>query len=438
MQDFTEKIMPQPCLANLFTYVHNLVHPPGTRFLIFAVAKHFIMASEIKCPGCGHQFALGEAEAEEYKKELQKKMTSYVKQKDDEYKRKVEELERQKSAMETAAHEAARKKATQELAVKLQALEEEARVKNQQLQDLQRKELEFLRERNELEQKARNIEIEIERRLLEDRKRIEQEAIQREGQVFEMRLREKELQMESMKRTIEELKRKSELSITQQQGEAQEVLLEKILTEHFPFDTIEEVGKGVEGADCIQVVRNPTGKECGKIIYESKRTKGWNNAWIDKLKTDMRNNQADLAILVTQTFPKGMECFGEKDGVWICSFKEVFGLAAALRNAIIRIAETKRSEENKGEKMQMLYNYLTGLEFRQQIEAIVEGFMSMKQSITRERVQMEKLWKEREKQLDKVLLNTSGLYGSIKGIAGASVEDIPLLEMAGDDDDMAS
>ena len=152
----------------------------------------------------------------------------------------------------------------------------------------------------------------------------------------------------------------------------------------------------------------------------------------------MRNNQADLAILVTQTFPKGMECFGEKDGVWICSFKEVFGLAAALRNAIIRIAETKRSEENKGEKMQMLYNYLTGLEFRQQIEAIVEGFMSMKQSITRERVQMEKLWKEREKQLDKVLLNTSGLYGSIKGIAGASVEDIPLLELAGDDDDMAA
>lgn len=396
------------------------------------------MGSEIKCPSCGTQFALGEAEAEEYKKELQKKMTSYVKQKDDEYKRKVEDLERQKTAMEAAAHDAARKKATQELSVKLQSLEEEARIKNQQLQDLQRKELEFLREKNELEQRARNIEIEIEKRLLEDRKKIEQDAIQRENQVFEMRMREKELQMESMKRTIEELKRKSELSLSQQQGEAQEVLLEEILAEHFPFDTIEEVGKGVEGADCMQVVRNPAGKECGKIIYESKRTKGWNNAWIDKLKNDMRNNQADLAILVTQTFPKGMECFGEKDGVWICSFKEVFGLAAALRNAIIRIAETKRSEENKGEKMQMLYNYLTGLEFRQQIEAIVEGFMSMKQSITRERVQMEKLWKEREKQLDKVLLNTSGLYGSIKGIAGASVEDIPLLELAGSDDDMAA
>ncbi|HEY0679299.1 MAG TPA: DUF2130 domain-containing protein, partial [Chitinophagaceae bacterium] len=167
----------------------------------------------------------------------------------------------------------------------------------------------------------------------------------------------------------------------------------------------------------------------------SKRTKGWTSNWIDKLKNDMRSRQADLAILVTQTFPKGMDCFGERDGVWICSFKEVIGLASALRNAVIRIAESRKSEENKGEKMQMLYNYLTGLEFRQQIEAIVEGFMTMKQSILKERVQMEKLWKEREKQLEKVLINTSGMYGSIKGIAGASVEEIPLLEAAKDEED---
>jgi hypothetical protein len=123
-----------------------------------------------------------------------------------------------------------------------------------------------------------------------------------------------------------------------------------------------------------------------------------------------------------------MECFGERDGVWICSFREVTGLTSALRNAIIRIAETKRSEENKGEKMQMLYNFLTGNEFRQQMEAIVEGFSEMEQSIMKERVMMEKIWKERKKQLDKVLINTAGMYGSIKGIAGSSVGDIPLLE----------
>jgi hypothetical protein len=142
----------------------------------------------------------------------------------------------------------------------------------------------------------------------------------------------------------------------------------------------------------------------------------------------MRNTQADVAILVTQVYPRNMDCFGEKDGIWICSFKEVAGLTAVLRNAIIRIAETRKSEENKGEKMQMLYNYLTGLEFRQQMEAIVEGFTELEQSIMREKIQMEKIWKERKKQLDKVLLNTAGMYGSIRGIAGASVQSIPLLE----------
>jgi hypothetical protein len=377
-------------------------------------------------------FALGEAEAEEYKKELHQQMKDYVKKKDEEFKRKAEDFEKQKALIEAAAH----KKATEELAVKLRSMEEESKAKTLQLQELQRKEIEFLRQQNELEQRARNIDIEIEKRLLEDRKKIEQEAIQRESQLFDLRMKEKELQLESMKKTIEELKRKSEQGLTQQQGEAQEVLLEQLLAEHFPFDSVEEVGKGVEGADCMQVVRNFAGKECGKIIYESKRTKGWNSAWVEKLKNDMRNRQADLAILVTQAFPKGMDCFGERDGIWICSFKEVVGLATALRNAIIRIAESRRSEENKGEKMQMLYNYLTGIEFRQQVEAILEGFMSMKNSITKEKMQMEKMWKEREKQLEKVLINTSGLYGSIRGIAGASVQEIPLLETTQDNDEV--
>ena len=393
------------------------------------------MSTTIKCPNCSHEFALGEAEAEEYKKELQQKMTNYIKQKDDEYKRKVEDFEKQKSSIE----ETTRKKVTDEMSVKLKSLEEEARQKTQQLQDMQKKELELLRERNELEQRTKNLDFEIEKRLLEDRKKIELETSQREHQLFDLKFKEKELQLEGLKKTIEELKRKSEQGSMQQQGEAGEILLEEILREYFPYDTLEEVGKGVEGADCILIVRNSKGIECGKIIFESKRTKSWSNIWIDKLKNDMRSQQADIAILVTQAFPKGMDCFGQKDGVWVASFKEIISLTVALRNAIIQISETRRSDENKGEKMQMLYTYLTGTEFRQQIEAIVEGFMAMKQSITKERIQMEKIWKEREKQLDKVLLNTSGLYGSIKGIAGASVQDIPLLEVSDEEneDDMA-
>jgi len=209
----------------------------------------------------------------------------------------------------------------------------------------------------------------------------------------------------------------------------------EILKENFPFDVIEEVGKGVEGADCIQTVRNNVGVACGKIIYESKRTKAWSNSWIDKLKADKRNTGADVAILVTQAFPKDMDKFGERDGIWVCSFYEVASLAHALRGGIIKISEAYRSQEGKADKMQMLYDYLTGNEFRGQMEAIVEGFMSLKQGITKERVQMEKVWKEREKQIEKVLLSTSGMYGSVKGIAGASVSDIPLLE--GTDDSTA-
>ena len=393
------------------------------------------MSTIIKCPNCSHEFALGEAEAEEYKKELQQKMTVYIKQKDEEYRRKTEDFDKQRSAIE----ETTRKKVTEELSMKLRSLEEEARQKNQQLQDLQKKELDLLRERNELEQRTKNIDIEIEKRLLEDRKKIEQETSQREHQLFDLKLKEKELQLDGLKKTIEELNRKSEQGSMQQQGEAGELILEEILRDYFPYDTLEEVGKGVEGADCILTVRNSKGAECGKIIFESKRAKGWSNNWIDKLKNDMRSKQADIAVLVTQTFPKGMNCFGLKDGVWLASFKEVISLTIALRNAIIQISEKKRADENKGEKMQMLYNYLTGIEFRQQIEAIVEGFVSMKHSITKERIQMEKIWKEREKQLDKVLLNTSGLYGSIKGIAGASVQDIPMLEASENEneDDMA-
>jgi hypothetical protein len=388
------------------------------------------MTNNINCPKCGHSFALGEAEAEEYKKELRKEMQAYKEKNDAKIKQREEEFEKEKALIQSAAQQ----KIRDELQAKLTSLEEDSHRKTQQLQDLQKKELDLLRERNELEQKTKNIEIEIERRLLEDKKKIEQDITSREKELFDLRLKEKDIQMESMKKTIDDLKRKSEQGSMQTQGEAQELVLEDKLREYFPFDTVIEVGKGVEGADCILIVRNNIGTECGRIIFESKRTKGWNNVWVDKLKNDMRTKQADLAILVTQVFPKGMDCFGERDGVWLCTFKELFGMASALRNAIIRIAESKKSEENKGEKMQMLYNYLTGLEFRQQIEAIVEGFISIKNSISRERIQMEKIWKEREKQLDKVLLSTSGMYGSVKGIAGASVQNIPLLEGTEDDE----
>ncbi|WP_462220677.1 DUF2130 domain-containing protein [Ferruginibacter sp.] len=380
------------------------------------------MATEVKCPNCGHQFELNESLKNEVEKELRGKMIDWQKKKE-------EEFDKQKTVLVNDAI----KKAGEETAAKLKSLEEDARIKTQQLQELQKKELDLLRDKNALEEKQKNLEVEIEKRFLEKRKEIEESAIKREQELFDLKTKEYKLQMEQQQKLIEELKRKSEQGSMQLQGESQEALLEEILKDNFPFDIIEEVGKGVEGADCIQLVRNNSGVVCGRIIYESKRTKAWSNSWIDKLKTDKRTSGSDVAILVSQVFPKDMDKFGEKDGVWVCNFSEVSSVSYLLRSGIIKVFETQKAQEGKGDKMKMLYDYLTGNEFRGQMEAIVEGFMAMKQSIMKERIQMEKLWKEREKQLEKVLLSTSGMYGSVKGIAGASVSDIPLLD--GDYDD---
>jgi len=227
------------------------------------------------------------------------------------------------------------------------------------------------------------------------------------------------------------MKRKAEQGSMQMQGEVQELLLEELLQTTFPFDNIAPVGKGVRGADCIQTVRNQLGTEVGKIIFESKRTKDFTNDWIEKLKTDMRNLGADVAVIVTQALPKDMDRFGEKEGVYICTFSEVRSVVLLLRNALLKIYDAKKSQENKGDKMVMLYDYLIGNEFGEQWKAIREGFMSMKLSIQRERDTMEKLWKSREKQLEKVLLNAAHIKGSIEGIAGADAVNLNIL----DDDD---
>jgi len=275
----------------------------------------------------------------------------------------------------------------------------------------------------------------IQRQLLEERSKLkeqlqkeESEKVSLKEQEFQLRTKELEKQIEDQKKLVEEMRRKSEQGSMQLQGEVQELMLEEMLQSTFPFDKIEEVGKGVRGADCVQIVRNQFGNESGKIIYESKRTKDFSNEWIEKLKKDMRSHGADVAVIVTQTFPKDMERFGEKDGVYICTFNEVRSVALLLRNALLKIADARKSQENKGDKMVMLYDYLTGTEFSEQWKAIREGFMSMRQSIQKERDTMERLWKAREKQLEKVLLNAAHIQGSVEGIAGADAVNLNLLE----------
>ncbi len=305
----------------------------------------------------------------------------------------------------------------------------------EKLRSARKKELEFLQKEQDIKRKEEELEINIQRKINEEReklsleiRKIEDQKLQQAELDFKLKLAEKDKQLEDQKKLAEEMKRKAEQGSMQLQGEVQELMLENILHSTFPHDKIIPVGKGVRGADCIQTVCNPFGNECGKIIYESKRTSSFSAEWIDKLKADMRSQGADLAVIVTQTLPRDMERFGERDGVYICTFTEVRSLALVLRNSIIEVFKLTRSQENKGDKMHMLYSYLTSNEFGEQWKAIREGFLSMKISIQKERDAMEKLWKAREKQLEKVLLNAAHIKGSVEGIAGADAINLNLIE----------
>ncbi|OYY10133.1 MAG: hypothetical protein B7Y11_09415 [Sphingobacteriia bacterium 24-36-13] len=369
---------------------------------------------------------------DEIEKELRGKMKDWQKKKEIET---AELLEAEKKKMQSEMQETVKKSLAADYENQLKLLQQEAADSAEKLKESRRKELEFLQKEQALKTREEEMQLTIQRQLMEERSKLkeqlqkeESEKISLKEQEYQLRTKELEKQIEDQKKLVEEMRRKSEQGSMQLQGEVQELMLEEMLQSTFPFDKIEEVGKGVRGADCIQIVRNQFGNESGKIIYESKRTKDFSNEWIEKLKKDMRSHGADVAVIVTQTFPKDMERFGEKDGVYICTFTEVRSVALLLRNALLKIADARKSQENKGDKMVMLYDYLTGTEFSEQWKAIREGFMSMRQSIQKERDTMERLWKAREKQLEKVLLNAAHIQGSVEGIAGADAVNLNLIE----------
>ena len=408
------------------------------------------MPTDIKCPACGHQFPMEEAVSEEYKKDLREQMLAYKKQKDSELAKREDEyatlaakketefsqkLQHEKLQLQQSLETSLRKTIATDFENKVQLLEQNAKSNEEKLKAARQKELEFLQKEQALKNKEAELEISVQKLLQEERGKLSEELRKLEEQKgaakendYQMRLKELEKQLDDQKKLAEEMRRKAEQGSMQLQGEVQELALEAMLQAAFPFDLIVEVGKGVKGADCIQTVRNSFGQECGKIIYESKRTNNFAADWIEKLKADMRSMGADVAVIVTQAMPKDMDGFGEKNGVWICQFTEARAMIALLRDSIIKVYSASKSQQNRGDKMHLLYDYLTGNEFAEQWKAVREGFMSMKLSIQRERDAMEKLWKAREKQLEKVLLNAAHIRGSIEGIAGQDNINLSLMD----------
>jgi hypothetical protein len=325
-----------------------------------------------------------------------------------------------------------KKKFSDEQAEQFQKLQEELNEKTKKISELNLAKAEIEKLKREKEEAKSLAELEAQKKLnelLNEEKFKIKRAAEEEN---ELKLKELQKKLDDQKQLTEEMKRKQEQGSMQLQGEVQELAIEEWLEAQFPLDSIEEIKKGARGGDCIQLVNTREHQNCGKIYYESKRTKDFSASWIDKLKGDMREKDADIGVLVTEVMPVGMERMGMKDGIYICTYEEFKALSGILRETIVQVNNALGSQVNKGDKMQMLYDYLTSNGFRMSVEAIVEGFSAMKAGLETEKRSMHRIWKEREKQLEKVIYNTIEMHASIRGIAGNAIQAVKALELPDD------
>jgi hypothetical protein len=403
--------------------------------------------TRINCPKCGHEFNVEDVLAkqieEKYRNEMNLSITKIqedyatkelsLKQRENEIKQQQADIDlkvTEKLKMETdKAAKQLKTQFEQQYEQRLKSLSDETESAKKEISDLKNAKIENEQLKRKLKDQEQDLVLKYEQKLTE-RLQHETETIQRrESERVDLKLKERDELIGSLSRQVEEMRRKAEQGSMQMQGEVQELAVEEILRSMFPVDLIEEVGKGIKGADVIHTVRNRIGTDCGKILYESKRTKTFVQDWILKLKADALIVKADLLVIITEALPEGIEKIGQRDGVWICTYNDFKGLVIVLRENLIKIADAYSSQTNKGEKMQMLYDYLMSNEFLMQANAIVEGFNSLQDSYIREKRAMERIWKEREKQLEKVLLNTNHFIGSIKGIAGTSIPQLKEIGM---------
>jgi len=407
--------------------------------------------TKIKCPNCGFDLNVNEILYHQLEEDLKQKFNSQLNAERKKFESQADQLKSEREKLEEDKKKAAeeineavgkrlkaekeileneiRKKLVEEDTEKYNSLQKELNEKSEKLKEfsLARAEIEKLkREKNEMREA---IEAESQRTLNEKIQEEKERIRKSESEKNELVIRELQKKLDDQKKLTEEMQRKQDQGSMQTQGEVQELAIEEWLKANFPLDTIEEIKKGQRGADCIQIVNTHTKIDCGRIYYESKRAERFANDWIEKFKADMRSRGINAGILVTQVMPKDMDRMGIKEGIWICSFNEFKGLSSLMRESLIRISEVTASQENKGDKMVMLYDYLISPEFKAQIEAIVEGFTQMKSDLDKEKTAMMKIWATREKQIDKVITNTTTMYGSIKGIGGKAIGTVQALEL---------
>jgi hypothetical protein len=333
-----------------------------------------------------------------------------------------------RAKLETAV-QAERTRAVAERAAELETLQQQLAVQKAKAAEAQAAELKLRQQQEALEQRSRELDLEIARRLDDEKRRIETSVREHAAQEQALKIKEKEKQIADLRQALEDAKRRSELGSQELQGEVLELDIQAELERRFPHDVIEPVLKGARGADILQRVVDSRGQACGSIVWETKNTKHWQPAWLDKLKQDQRASGGNLAVLVSAALPDEVRGFARIEGVWVCDLASWPALALVLREQLIEIAFAHAASEGKQEKMELLYRYLAGDQFRARVAGIVEAFTALQEQVQRERRAMEKQWREREKQIERVMLNTTGLYGEMRGIVGAGIPSIAALEL---------
>lgn len=410
---------------------------------------------KIICPNCKTEISVDEVLTHQIGDELKKKFEADQKIKEEEIDQKKKALEEQEKRINDARNnvqllinqgvskaleieknklkDSIKEEVKKESADEIKMLSEKLEDKDKKLEESRKMELDLRKEKNLLEEDKKNFELEKQRQLDDERGKIAEDAAKKASEEQQYKLAELSKQLNDAMKVNDELKRKLQQGSQQTQGEVQELELEGLLRTEFTRDEIIPVGKGENGADITQKVFDNFGHHCGTIVWESKHTKAWTDSWIPKLKDDQRNSKAEIAVIVTTVLPKDMKNFGQKDGIWITDFASFLGLALALRTNLLQLTSLKLANVGKNEKMEVLFNYLTGTGFNQRVEAIVEAFRGLRTDLQKEKDSYTKIWAKRESQINRVIENTIGMYGDLEDLTGQALPKIESLELPSGD-----
>lgn len=405
----------------------------------------------VKCPECSSEFPLGDAVLtsvrEGVAKELQSALANReqtlaarqralddgeadLKKKREKIQSEVERLaDARVKEREDEIKSKAAKRAVEQQSAALKELQEEISEKTNALKEAQANELTLRKEKRELQEAKESLELEVQRTLDAERGKLKEQAKAQADEENRLKIAEKEKVISDLQKKLEEAQRRAQQGSQQTQGEVLELDFERQLREAFPVDQISEISKGTRGADLSHEVRSKTGRSCGVILYENKRTKNWSDGWIAKLKSDMLAEKADIGVIVTEALPPDTNVFCSRDGIWITDPKSAIPLAHVLRCLLQEVAIARGHRDGAKEKMEVLYTYLTGNEFRQRVSSVIDAFKAMRADLEAERRALTKHWCKREKYINAVVENMAGMVGDVQRICGNALTDIPALEL---------